>query len=511
MNKLQEAVFKAIDTITDKKIGELKFDQTIECIIENTKDAEKGRYEARYQDLIITIFSSSNTVKYKVGENVYVLVPKGDMSNKKTIIGKVEPIGEEYITLESVLDKIELYGENYVIEPAGHEFTIKLINSEVKNPRELAFKTSKFIKDYKGKLNLLIGATIKSNLPKTPNADFGIKLKVSYGGNPHEYKLSMKDMVGNPYALANGYQYVVLPLIQGRDIQPEVKGIYLYVDGFEEVDQDVAQSIKESRHVTFSNIEVSYARPKDAEELDNFSAKMKAEKGTVFKNGIIDTKNRLTLEIMPQKQNSSFTPTAVYKWFSLDGRVDSEDHPNWDIDGGKGWFYINPPKPERKKTEEKEETYLKTDLDGVRVRDDGKKIEISPSAVANLETFKCVAIFGGESIMGPDNKPQVMGVVKVEASETIMDQSDPVNVVITSTKGDVFKPQDGVTETTLQCKVFVGLTEEDPSKFDYRWFKASKEGTLEPVEEFNGLANLTVKDVNDIIDTRSYICEVYTK
>ena len=89
MNNIQESIFQAIDVITEKRISEIKFDKTIDCIVTSDANSDKGEYEVKYQDIVFTAYSSNNTVKYKIDDNVYVLIPQGDFSVKKNIIGKM--------------------------------------------------------------------------------------------------------------------------------------------------------------------------------------------------------------------------------------------------------------------------------------------------------------------------------------------------------------------------------------------------------------------------------------
>ena len=493
MNNIQESIFKAIDVITDKKIGTIKFDKTIECIIESDAEADKGKYTAKYQDIIINIFSNNNTVKYRHGTNVYVLVPQGDFSNKKTIIGKVENSGEEFISIEDMIDKMDIFGENYVDEPEGFKCELVPDGEEKELLRELAFKNDKFIADYKNKLNLLIGCTIKSHLPSR-KGDFGLHLDLVYkNGVEHQYRVSIDSMVGNPYSLNNKYQYKVFPLL--LEEVAEITGMYLYIKGFKKGMEDQ----EEKYFVEFSNIEVAFAKPKDADDLDQFKAYFKAEKGTVFKNGKIDNDATLTLEMIPEKMGKPFKPNAVYKWFYSDLNI-TQGSEGWDVDGGDGWHIINPPKKEKFEQ-----------LKGMSLSEDEKILTLTPVAVPNLETFKCVAIFGGETITFPDGQEQTMGVIKVEAIESIVDQSDSYNVVILSTRGDVFKPGDGIDSTDLVCKVYCGLNEAEPDRFLYSWGKVMPNGDIQPIKTLDTSEKLTIENIDGIINTESYVCEVYSK
>ena len=61
---------------------------------------------------------------------------------------------------------------------------------------------------------------------------------------------------------------------------------------------------------------------------------------------------------------------------------------------------------------------------------------------------------------------------------TIVDQSDPVQVSVTSSGGDVFK--NGVGSTTLTAKLFRGGEEIDSAgtTYAYKWYKYDKDSAL---------------------------------
>lgn len=484
MNNIQESIFQAIDVITEKRISEIKFDKTIDCIVTSDANSDKGEYEVKYQDIVFTAYSSNNTVKYKIDDNVYVLIPQGDFSVKKNIIGKRDGTGEEYLDIVQIIDKIQTVGGNYVNEPEGFSFAFSTSgNNELK---ELSFKNEEFIKDYKNKTNLLIGANISTNL-YNEQGDYGLKLDITYkSGVRHSYTMSMNSMTGNPYKLEGGYQYKVFPLL--LDEIETVNGMYLYAKGF---------STPVTNSISFKNIEVSYAKPKDVEGLDQFEAEILTPDGTMFKNGIVNEQDSLRLDMTLKKVGKVFKPSAVYKWFFMDSTVTTEDvNEGWDIDGGLGWRLI------------KEGEYSE---DMIKFEENGKILRVYPSFVPNIETFKCVAIFGGEKIEYPDGSTQTFGVLKQEDIVSIVDQTDAVNIIIESSRGDVFKEGDGVIDTELTCKVVFGAEVMDPSKFLYSWSKIDDNGDITPIAINQNSEKLTVNIKNDILNIENYICEVFLK
>lgn len=488
---IQENIFQAIDIITEKKINEIPFDKTVEGMVWVGSKPDEGEYQIKYQDITFTAYSNINTVKYKEttstsspnGDVVYVLVPQGDFGNKKTIIGKKEAKGEEFIDVVDMIEKVQMLGDNYVGEEEG--FEINFSADGTNKSQNIKIRNSDIVKDFPYKTNLLIGAIVDSDLI-SEDGDFGIELDVVYDNRiNHTYKLSLMDMVGNPYKLQGGYQYKIFTLAMNR--LTSVTGARAYFNGF------IASSQKEGMGVSFKNIEIQYVKPKDAEGLENFSARLKAPQGTSFKNGLVNPNATLKLTMSLSKLGKEFSPNAVYKWYVMDSTVDDMYVDGWDIDGGLGWRLIN----------FNDEIYK----DKLTLDENGKTIIVHADFVPNFEVFKCFAVFGGEKI-----EEQEYGAIKLEAIETIVDQTDGLNIVVMSSNGDAFKKDDDITSTELVCKVYLGAEIVEPTKFVYTWIKIKDDGTQEIIgEKFQESEKLTVLVKDDIINIRNYICEVFLK
>ncbi len=282
---LQRELFRAIDTITEKKLSEISFDKTIECIITNDSKADLGEYEVQYQDIIVKAFSNINTVKYAKNENVYVLIPGGDFSNKKTIIGKKDSSGEEFIDIPKLVEQLNKIGESYVDEEPTFSLTLNPNSAGNKIEKSFKVRGNDMVKDYPLKTNLLIGAILESDLI-SENGDYGIELEVVFDDNiQHIYKLSLVGVTGNPYQQERNYQYKVFTLPTNK--LTKVVGARTYIEGF----QDSAPN----GFVKFSQLEIVYVKSKDAEGLEQFWGSLKSPKGTVFKNGVVNQDQRLVL------------------------------------------------------------------------------------------------------------------------------------------------------------------------------------------------------------------------
>lgn len=104
------------------------------------------------------------------------------------------------------------------------------------------------------------------------------------------------------------------------------------------------------------------------------------------------------------------------------------------------------------------------------------EMTVPASAVLNIGVFKCA--IRDTDPASPTNNQYFQDQV------TFVDQSDPLQVSIASTGGDVFK--NSVGSTTLTARVFRAGAEIDipGSAYTYRWYKYDKNGSL--VANFGG-------------------------
>ena len=77
---------QAIDTIVTERLSGLEYDQTVLCTIVDDTERDKGKYIVSNGSVKFDVVSEITT--YRNNNNVYVLIPKGDWNETKTIIGK---------------------------------------------------------------------------------------------------------------------------------------------------------------------------------------------------------------------------------------------------------------------------------------------------------------------------------------------------------------------------------------------------------------------------------------
>ena len=86
-----ENILQATSILTQQAIKNANFDKTIQAVIIQCTDPTIGKYKVQYQDGYWYAYSGSTQVSYSSGSSVYILVPNGDMSKDKTILGTTKP------------------------------------------------------------------------------------------------------------------------------------------------------------------------------------------------------------------------------------------------------------------------------------------------------------------------------------------------------------------------------------------------------------------------------------
>ena len=130
MVDLTESLLKAISIIADKSAEEVFSDKTIKAIVKKVVNTSEGKYLVTYNsgDFYAYIQSGSTDV-YEIGEQIYILVPEGDMSQKKFIIGRVKDDEEDSLSSKvlksSLLNDYVTIGDNVVIEKEYGKLAVK--------------------------------------------------------------------------------------------------------------------------------------------------------------------------------------------------------------------------------------------------------------------------------------------------------------------------------------------------------------------------------------------------
>jgi hypothetical protein len=219
-------------------------------------------------------------------------------------------------------------------------------------------------------------------------------------------------------------------------------------------------------------LSISYSLVRDGGGL--VAIEVTTPDGEVFKNNTIQS-----LQIVSKLWRGSEVDTTdvQYKWAYNDNDVTTTSSTGYDATFGTGWHLI---------------------ANGDNFTINGNTLTVKPGAVPSLLTIKCAII----DMAASPNVSYIDGV-------TLVDRSDPIEVMIVSTGGNVFKNGSG-TDITLTAKVYQGGVEVSADTCDFLWSQYDKNGN-------QTTANTTIHNANtqsitvsaNMIDSKStFWCEV---
>lgn len=307
MSDIGKSLISAMQQIVDKTIERTPTDVTITATIKRLVEAARNKYEISYGGGIAYAYSDNGT-SYIEGQAVYVLVPQGDYTNKKIILGKAQEeygddtladdltamnigynsIGgnlleksENYTTIEldagKKQDIVFLYGSETFIK---NEFGDKNLNAPYTLDLDSISNSIK-LADYL-MITMDINTALGASLRKSVTGKYGLRVAVIYNDPLGKeevtkfYSLTDKDMFGNPMKYEQGStQHIIFPIEKENFIRIEY--IYAYCEDF--VEEDLENSVSK---IYFKNIQLQLLTPITSKNGDYY-LQLKMPKGNTFK------------------------------------------------------------------------------------------------------------------------------------------------------------------------------------------------------------------------------------
>ncbi len=177
--------------------------------------------------------------------------------------------------------------------------------------------------------------------------------------------------------------------------------------------------------------------------------------GNVFKNSEVST---LTAKAELWRGSTVDTTNVSYKWAVMDAAVTSSSSTGYDADFGTGWRKL-------------------TDTAGKYTGTSTNTLTIYAAAVESYAVLRCCA-------QDTDTNSSTANSKFYDVA-TFIDNSDPLQVIVTSTGGDVFKNGQGSTTLTAVCYQ-AGVEVDAAGKGTYTWTKYDKDGAIDTAWGTNG-------------------------
>ena len=369
-NEFQNSIFKAIDTLLDKRVENLALDKTITATIDKCVNMIDNLYMINYQGGKTYAYAQANT-SYTKDQEVYVLVPEGDFNKKKIIMGVATTIGKEDKTkyVSSILNDYNVVGGNLISSSSQYSYglhsylkedAILLYSANTEENSELSINIDDVNVYLKQSNAISIRAQFNTaSLPKdhrqSKKGNFGIVFEMVFkdaskypedgklpdGANPSDYEkqvayvLDITNMTGDPFRYVNDtIQYETYAF--EPDTFLRIERIYAFSQGFEKETNAELDKLYGAT-IFIKNIELFGLKEISAEQ-DGYKLRISTPKGAIFKDA--DPSQYMLEAVATLLKDNVEIDGATYHWFREDARVDRTSE-NYNSLGGVGWTYLN--------------------------------------------------------------------------------------------------------------------------------------------------------------------------
>jgi len=432
-NNYENKILDAIQTLVDNAVSKAGYDKTIKAVVSKCVNESTGKYVVKYQDSTFYAYSNDLDSIYSGGTPVYVLVPGNDMSQTKTILGSVDKLGTEYITLSESNAAYQEIGTS-IVTPNG---TIPGISSYKSggdsetiydrtagsNPvtvdttgANIYFQKAQYIE---------IGGTFTTQLNEEQKrqGNYGLVFDIDFKDGDtitnKKYVLDIDSMTGNPYSYNLGSTQTAVYEIDGEHFY-RLNSITLECKNFPH------SATPYTDDIFVKDIILKGLTPLTRDELATNSLTFITKQGTYFHAGDteetlkIETEVRINRRVIPVN-----TGLLRYYWFKENSKIGLTS-PGYLPFGGPGWECVNSYNVIDETNNVRD--YI-TDADSLTV--------VKSENTAKENEYKCVVIYNNE--------------IQVEKNIIIYNRNASYTVILESDQGNYFKYNEG--NPTLTCSV----------------------------------------------------------
>ena len=448
----ESQILEAIQILVDDAVSKANYDKTIQGTISRCVDATIGRYIVRYQDSSFYAYSNNTETTYPAGTSVYVLVPGNDMSKDKSIIGTVDHLGPDYVSIIEGENGYEVTGVNTINADGTFGLCsykkedLKILYDRDNNVDLIGLDVFGFENYIKKSNSIICGATFKTALDAAQKyrGNYGIVFHLDFTDKStgevitKSYIVNVDQMTGNPYNYTvASRQYGIFDVDGANFIS--VKQIYLFAYDFPNIVEN------KENDIFVSKVELSAANALDKEAAATCALTFITPQGTYFDETDLNTDIRTLQAQIRIKGNAidNNSQNVDYYWFRENNNITTKSE-KYNQYGGSGWECLNNYSIIQNGTEDNEAIvqWTRSGYEYITKKDDN---------VARETTYKCVAVYFDGTIL----------------SKTIViyNYSSNYEISIKSDSGVAFNYDLG--KPTLTC--YVNGQEETSDAYDYVW------------------------------------------
>lgn len=490
-NKIGQKIIQAASVLVERAIKTAGYDKTIQATILSCDDASLGKYRVRYQGGIWYAFSPPET-SYSENTQVYVLVPNGDMSKQKTILGKTDDLGADYINILQEDAGYNPIGRSVIADNTNNSNGAGFCSfngtgeyvfyDSTKSNNFLYIDPNNLLYNFKQADRFEISADFQTELLQTQKGpgNYGLKFYLKFKDNAEGnevtrvYVLDTSDMTGSGYDYVSPTTQKAIFEIDGANFI----GVSKIVGFFENFNKDTKQAKAEGMDPTLSDIFISNIGMTALEELseeekNGTSLSLVASKGYLFTDSI----DELTVEAIVKVRLKTVNPSVQnvqYYWFEENPNIKSNNKKCTTI-GGEGWNCLN---------NFKDNTPISNKVNYFT----RKKSDV----VTKEKKYKCVIIYNEQ---------------KIAKEFTLRNSKAKYTVSLSAANGRTDFAHD-VGSTTLTCNVSATGENNQNINYLYRW------GYYTNTAKFYSLTSQTKSisiQIKDIVNFNIYVCGVYRR
>ena len=449
----------------------------IECNVVSCDDPILGSYTVEYQMNKFTAFASANLeTPFSAGSGVYVIVPNGDFTKTKYILGASTPGKAAAAISDNIYDADTFVNiSDNMLNPSSTYALQSYKTTQAEGSREevdidlATTLTSSFVEHFlnDGKRIFHLDFAVKTDLPaeqrNKEDAKYGIIVTFNGENNTvKNWELSTIDMEGSPMA------YDVWTKCRLKFEVPEDFvfdssqniGIKIYKQNFN-VKEDPVDS-----DILFTNVELYAIKYLSESEMGGYYLNINAEASPYFIGTGTSKLLTASLRANGQRVNSS---DIDYYWFEEDLSVNSNSE-YYVQNAGLGWKCVNAERNPSEAASSHVHDYIPS-----------ATFTVQKANVNGSKQYKCLTVYNNNLVSN---------------TITVVKEDSDFSFVIDSDAGSAFPQDKGEVKLTARLKC-IGVVANDVT---FNWAFFDREGKWDSNFPATGQSPIPPRQVGQYIE-----------
>lgn len=516
-SNIQNSLFEAMQIFSKRATENSNATITVECLITEIVDAGTNEYYVEYLGNKFKAHTNNNAT-YSVGDNVYVLIPNGDFTKEKIILGTVSASATIAADNDSAKKKYYDISDNLIDRELGviklSSYKDTVVTKTTTKIDAVAFGNlmNGYLSNYRI-FKLSFSAQTSLELEQQTKGNYGVSLSIPVKRNGKAedkiVTLDVGNMYGNPYRLSTwSPQEVYFKIDDELEYDSErVPSITYFCKDFA---QDSSKEDIKDIWLKDISFQVTNAYPEGAEK--GYSLTLTASQGEYFST-FYATEKKLTPHLRIDGKETSLRKAEIY-WFKENTGIKQSDS-KYHIHGGIGWECINPRVNVIRNADGTESFDYITNMEVLAVQD----ADVGASA-----QYKCVVVYQGKSMAAAITLKNL----KVDASFQLL-TGNSIEIIkdkaIIKNGNSVFIKDTGTVEL-VALTYYAGITHirDNWTNVTYSWARYDKDGKFIPdndsffkILDYNKIVSIDGKQyymtrvsypVNQLEDVNTIYCTV---